>query len=55
MTVIIKKGMKKEEIEKAVKKITGKAKLIKAKRYAGTVKSFSGVNALKYQKDSRNE
>ena len=55
MTVVIKKGMKKEEIEKAVKKLTGKIKLIKAKKYAGTVKSFAGVNALKYQKESRDE
>ena len=55
MTVVIKKGMKKEEIDKAVKKLTGKAKVIKAKKYAGTVKSFKGINALKFQKESRNE
>jgi hypothetical protein len=55
MTLVIKKGMKKDEIEKAVKKLAGKPKVIMAKKYAGTVKSFVGVNALKYQKDSRNE
>ena len=54
MTVVITKGMKKEEVEKKVKKLTGKAKLISAKKYAGTVKSFAGLDALKYQKDSRN-
>ena len=55
MTVEIKKGMKKVEIEKAVKKLAGKPKVIKAEKFAGTVKSFSGINAIKYQKDSRNE
>lgn len=55
MTVVIKKGMKKEDIDKAVRKVSGKARLINAKKYAGTVKSFSGLDALKYQKDSRNE
>lgn len=55
MTIVIKKGMKREQIEKAVRKLSGKGKLIKAEKYAGTVKSFSGINALKYQKESRNE
>lgn len=47
--------MKKDEIEKAVNNLTRKTKLIEAKKYAGTVKSFAGINALKYQKESRNE
>jgi len=55
MTIVIKKGMKKDDIEKKVRKIAGKPKVIEAKKFAGTVKSFTGINALKYQKDSRNE
>lgn len=55
MTIVIKKGMKKADIEKKVRKITGKSKVIDAKKFAGTVKSFAGIDALKYQKDSRNE
>ncbi|MDP4264501.1 MAG: hypothetical protein Q8941_18370 [Bacteroidota bacterium] len=55
MATRLTKDLKKEEMKKKVRKIAGKSKLIDAKKFAGTVKSFTKLNALKYQKDGRNE
>ena len=52
MVVVIKKGMKRKEIEKLLSKLP-KRKGLDAKKYSGILKSR--IDPLEYQRQMRNE